>query len=131
MTKTQPPGRRSAQMAKKNPGETHTRPAISVIGPRIRGIRLSADDKIKQAIRELRLSDQQEFDTFEEADDFDVEDDVPDPTSAFELTDMQQDYEFEPEPIIDQKQQKKEEEKKSAPKEAPPEEGADTKKPSD
>ncbi len=121
-------GRRRTFMDRKNPGEAHTRPAISIIGPKIKGIKLSADDKIKQAIRSLRESDQQEFDTFEEADDFDVDDDVPDPTTGYELSEMQQDYEFEPEPIVDSKKQQ-EEEKEPAPKEAPPTEGAGEKQP--
>ncbi len=123
MTKTIQAGRRLAQMQKKNIGEIHTRPALSVIGPKIRGIKLSADDKIKVAIRALRESDKQEYDTFEEADDFDVPDDVPDPTSQYEMTEMQQDYEFEPETGV--KKQEERIPKKSAPKEAPPKEGAD------
>ncbi len=125
MTKTIQPGRRRAQMDKKNPGEKHLRPALSVIGPRIKGIRLSADDKIKQAIRELRTSDQQEYDTFEEADDFDVDDDIPDPTSPYEMTDMEQDFEFQQKTEPDSEKQQSEE--KSAPKEAPQSEGADEK----
>ncbi len=106
-------------MSKINSGEKHSRPALSIIGPRIKGIRLSADDKIKQAIRSLKESDQTEFDTFEEADDFDVEDDMPDPTSPYEMSDMEPDLEFEP------IQPKKEEDEESAPKEAPQPEGAD------
>ena len=113
-------------MDRSNTGEKHTRPAISIIGPRIKGIRLSADDKIKMAIRQLRESDQQEFDTFEEADDFDVDDEHPDPTSPYEMTDMDPDTEMEP--ILEKKEEETEE---SAPKEAPPKEGADKNKTSD
>ncbi len=122
--------RRQAQMQKIAQGEVHNRPAISKIGPRIKGIKLSADDKIKSAIRQLKTSDQAEFDTFAEADDFDVEDDHPDPTSPFEMTQMEEDYEFQEKPEVDseeqQKQEKAEKEKegKSAPKDAP-EKGAD------
>ncbi len=112
--------RRQMQNKQINPGEKHSRAPISKIGPKIKGIRLSQDDKIKQAIRNLRKSDQAEFDTFEEADDFDVDDEVPDPTSVYEMTDMEQDYEFQP--VIE----KKEDEEPSAPKEAPQKEGADT-----
>ncbi len=123
------PGRRRAQMEKQNAGEVHNRPALSVIGPRIKGIRLSADDKIKQAIRKMREDDQEEFDTFEEADDFDVEDDQLDPTSGYEVSDMDPDTEMEPITELDSEKQKKEEEKKeAAPKEAP-NEGADDKTP--
>lgn len=110
-------------MDKISTGETHVRPALSIIGPRIKGIRLSADDKIKQAIRELKTSDQAEFDTFEEANDFDVEDDTPDPTSGFEVQEMEPDLEFGPKDEI------KEEEEKSAPEEAL-EKGADENPPS-
>ena len=123
MATKQPIGRRAAQIARCNPGETHTRPALSVIGPKIKGIRLTADDRIKQAIRELRIADQAEFDTFEEADDFDVPDEIPDPTTQYEILDMEPDTTMEP--IVEQK----EEAKTSAPKEAPPKEGADEQKP--
>ncbi len=105
-------------------GEKHTRPALSKIGPRIKGIRLSADDKIKQAIRNLKTADQAEFDTFEEADDFDVPDDHPDPTSPYEMSQMEQDYEFQPESEKEPDEEKKEDE--PAPKEAL-EKGADEK----
>lgn len=111
-------------MDKKNKGEEHARPALSKIGPRIKGIRLSADDKIKQAIRKLKNDDQAEFDTFEEADDFDVDDDNPDPTSPYEMSEMEQDYEFQPHKERAPEQEKEEEE--SAPKEAL-KEGADEK----
>ncbi len=103
-------------MDKKNKGEIHLRPAISKIGPRIRGIRLSADDKIKQAIRQLKTSDQAEFDTFEEADDFDVADEHPDPTSPYEMSDMEPDTEFQPQSELEPDSEKKEDE--SAPKDA-------------
>ncbi len=108
-------------MDRKNKGEIHLRPAVSKIGPRIKGIRLSADDKIKLAIRQLKTSDQQEFDTFKEADDFDVEDDIPDPTSPFEMSEMQEDHEFQEIPELDSDTQRKQEqvEEEAAPEEAP------------
>ncbi len=110
-------------MDKKNKGENHLRPALSKIGPRIKGIRLSADDKIKQAIRTLKTADQAEFDTWAEADDFDVEDDHPDPTSPFEMTQMEEDFEFQPQSEKEPEKEKREEEE-SAPQEAL-EKGAD------
>ncbi len=123
--------RRKAQNDNRAPGEVHNTPPVSLIGPKIKGIRLSADDKIKQAIRNLRKSDQDEFDTFEEADDFDVDDDIPDPTSGYEVSEMDPDTDFAPQPELDSEKQKAEEKEKSAPKEAPPEEGADENKTSD
>lgn len=114
-------------MDKKNKGEVHNTPAISLIGPRIKGIHISQDDKIKMAIRKLRESDQQEFDTFEEADDFEVdEDDTPLSGYENEFEDMAPDLEMEP---IEEK--KEEEKEKSAQNEAPPQEGADDKTNSD
>ena len=121
--------RRQRQMEERSKGEIHTRPAIAAQGPRIKGIHVSQDDKIKLAIRNLRMKDQQEHDTFEEADDFDVGEEEPDMFSPFEMTDMQQDYEFQPETEKTPEQEKKEEgTKESAPKEAL-EKGADTKEP--
>ncbi len=105
-------------------GEVHSRPAMSKIGPRIKGIKLSADDKIKQAIRQLKTDDQAEFDTFKEADDFDVEDEIADPTSPYEMTQMEEDYEFQEHSEKEPDEEKKEDE--SAPEEAL-EEGADEK----
>ncbi len=130
MATKQPLGRRAYLNAKKNAGEVHDTPALSIIGPKIKGIRLSADDKIKQAIRNLRQSDQAEFDTFEEADDFDVGEEEDNPLSGYEneFEEMEPDQEFPK--TGDEPEQKKEEKEKSAPKEAL-KKGADEQKPSD
>ncbi len=112
-------------MDRKNKGEVHDRPALSKIGPKIKGIRLSADDKIKQAIRNLKTADQAEFDSFEEADDFDVGDDDPTPLSGYEndFEPMEPDSEFQQHT---EQEPEKEKEGESAPKEAL-EKGADEK----
>ncbi len=114
-------GRKAAQNARVNQGEKPDPTPIEIQGPRTRGyIKVTAEDSIKAAIRQLKNPGGDDQDTFEEADDFSDPDDSEEPIfSQYEMTQMEEDAEFSdyvpPEQEIDAQQQAEE----SALEEAP------------
>ncbi len=75
------------------------------------------------------LPDKNEVETFEEADDFEVDDEDPLPFSKYEMTPMEEDAEFSETKEPDIEAQKQEEKTETAPTEAL-KEGAESEKPS-
>ena len=118
-------GARKQLRDRRNPGENLSSVPLEIHPAKTRGLKISTDDKVKMAIRNY-LSPDESVETFEEADDFEMEDDEPPLMSPYEMTQMEEDAEFSdphaPDQIEAQKQEEKEE--KSAPKEAL-EKGAD------
>ncbi len=120
-------GRKETQNKRKNAGEKLSSVPLEINPPKTRGLRISTDDKVKMAIRNYLQKDG-DVESFEEADDFEMDEDEPPLFSPFEMTQMEQDAEFSDlkEPDIEAQKKEEKEEEKSAPEEAL-EKGADKK----
>ncbi len=113
-----PTGARKQLRERRNPGEKLSSVPLEIHPAKTRGLRISTDDKVKMAIRNY-LSEDESVENFEEADDFEVDEDEPPIFSPYEVTQMEQDAEFSEykEPDMDQ-QRKEEKTAESAPEEA-------------